>query len=129
MNSLHKTLAIVEAALEKKAYDLIVLKVEHLASIADYFVIAAGRSDTQVQAIARSIEERMDRDAEHPLSIEGMTHGHWVVLDYNDVVVHLFLEPVRDFYRLQSTWTDAHEVELPEPYCSQARDLSLRASG
>jgi hypothetical protein len=44
-------------------------------------------------------------------------------------VVHLFLEPVRDFYRLESTWTDAHEVELPEPYGSQARDLSLRASG
>lgn len=129
MDSLNKTLAIVEAALEKKSYDLVVLQVEHLTSIADYFVIAAGRSDVQVQSIARGIEERLERDAERPLSIEGFNHGHWVVLDYNDVVVHLFFEPVRDFYRLESTWTDAHAVELPEPYSSQARDLSLRASG
>jgi ribosome-associated protein len=129
VDSLNKTLAIVEAALEKKSYDLVVLQVEHLASIADYFVIAAGRSDVQVQSIARGIEERMDRDAERALSIEGFNHGHWIVLDYNDVVVHLFFEPVRDFYRLESTWTDAREIELPEPYSSQARDLSLHASG
>ncbi len=129
MNALDKTLAVVGAALEKKAYDLVVLEVEHLSSVADYFVIAAGRSDVQVQAIARGIEERMDRDAEHPLSIEGFKHGHWVVLDYNDVVVHLFFEPVRDFYRLESIWSDARPLKLPEPYRSQARDLSLRASG
>jgi len=128
VDSLKKTLAIVEAALEKKAYDLVVLEVEHLSSIADYFVIATGRSDVQVQSIARGIEEWMDREDERPLSIEGFNHGHWIVLDYNDVVVHLFFEPVRDFYRLESTWSDAREIKLPEPYSSQARDLSLHAS-
>jgi ribosome-associated protein len=71
----------------------------------------------------------MDREHEHPLAIEGLSHGHWVVLDYNDVVVHLFFEPVRDFYRLERTWGDVREIELPEPYQSQARDLSLSASG
>lgn len=103
------------------------LQAEHLASIADYFVIVTGRSDVQVQAIARGIEERMDREAGHPLSIEGFQHGHWVVLDYNDVVIHVFYEPVRDFYRLEANWGDARQVALPEPYHSQARDLSLRA--
>ena len=129
MDSLRKVLAAVEAALEKKAYDLTVVEVEHLSSIADYFLIATGRSDVQVQAIARGIEERMDRESEEPISIEGLNHAHWVVLDYDDVVVHVFFEPARDFYRLERNWTDAREISLPEPLRSQARDLRLRASG
>ncbi len=129
MDSLKKVLAAVEAALEKKAYDLIVVEVEHLSSIADYFLIATGRSDVQVQAIARGIEERMDRENSHPISIEGLHRAHWVVLDYNDVVIHVFFEPVREFYRLERTWTDAREISLPEPLRSQVRDLQLRASG
>lgn len=129
MNSIDKALIAVEAALEKKAYDLVVLQVEHLSSIADYFVIATGRSDVQVQAIARGIEERMSLEDSHPLSVEGFNLGHWVVLDYNDVVIHIFLEPVREFYRVESNWTDARAVPLPEPYRSQARDLTLRALG
>ncbi len=129
MNSLDKTLAAVGAALEKKAYDLIVLQAAHLSSIADYFVIVTGRSDVQVQAIARGIEERMDAVRLHPLAIEGMQHAHWVVMDYDDVVVHIFYEPVRDFYRLERTWSDSQQVVLPEPYNSQARDLTLRALG
>jgi len=128
-DSLKKAMAAAEAALEKKAYDLIVLEVEHLSSVADYFIIATGRSDVQVQAIARGIEERMDRESAHPLAIEGQNHGHWVVLDYNDVMIHLFFEPVRDFYRMERHWTDAREVPLPEPLRSQARDLTLRALG
>ncbi|HKV54067.1 MAG TPA: ribosome silencing factor [Candidatus Binataceae bacterium] len=129
MDSLYKALAAVEAALEKKAYDLTVLQVEHLSSIADYLLVATGRSDVQVQAIASGIEERMERESARPISIEGASHGHWIVLDYNDVVVHLFFEPAREFYRLERNWTDAREVTLPEPLRSQARDLRLRASG
>ena len=129
MDSIAKALAAVEAALEKKAYDLRVMQVEHLSSIADYFLIATGRSDAQVQAIARGIEERMDREGAHPLSVEGAKHGHWIALDYDDVVIHVFFEPAREFYRLESTWGDASEVALPEPFRSQARDLSLRAIG
>lgn len=129
MDSLQKVLAAVEAALEKKAYDLTVLEVEHLSSIADYFIIATGRSDVQVQAIARGIEERMDREAAHPISIEGLHRAHWIVLDYDDLVVHVFLAAAREFYRLERTWTDAQEIPLPEPLRSQVRDLQLRASG
>jgi ribosome-associated protein len=122
-------MAAVEAALEKKAYDLVVLQAGHLSSIADYFVIATGRSDTQVQAIVRGIEERMDREDVRPLFLEGFKLGHWVVLDLNDVVVHVFFEPVRDFYRLETNWTDACEVPLPEPLRTQARGLRLHATG
>jgi ribosome-associated protein len=129
MDSLRKALAAAEAALEKKAYDLVVLEVDHLHSIADYFLIATGRSDVQVQAIARGIGERMDRENERPIAIEGFNHGHWVVLDYVDVVAHIFFEPAREFYRLENNWTDGREVVLPEPYRSQARDLTLRALG
>jgi ribosome-associated protein len=129
MDSLKKALAAAEAALEKKAYDLVVLEVDHHHSIADYFLIATGRSDVQVQAIARGIGERMEREDERPIAIEGFNHGHWVVLDFVDVVVHIFFEPVREFYRLENTWTDGREMVLPEPYRSQARDLTLRALG
>jgi len=128
-DSLKKALAAVEAALEKKAYDLVVLQVGHLSSIADYFIIATGRSDIQVQAIAHGIEERMEREQERPIAIEGLKHGHWVVLDYADVVIHVFFQAAREFYRLERNWTDAHEVALPEPYRSQAHDLTLRAIG
>ncbi len=127
MTPLEKTLSIVEAALDKKAYDLVVLQAEHLSSIADYFIIATGRSDVQVQSICRGIEERMEREGARPLSIEGFNLGYWVVLDYNDVVVHIFYEPIRDVYRLETNWTDAQRVALPEPFSSRARDLSLSA--
>ena len=122
-------MAAVEAALEKKAYDLVVLQTPHLGSIADYFLIATGRSDVQVQAIARGIEERMFREASRALSIEGVNHAHWIVLDFNDVVAHIFFEPVREFYRLETNWTDARVVPLPEPLRSQADELKLRATG
>jgi ribosome-associated protein len=128
LNSLDKAIAVAEAALEKRAYDLVVLEVEHLNSIADYFIIATGRSDVQVQAIARGIEERMDRAAVAPLSIEGLQHAHWVVLDYDDVVIHVFYEPAREFYRLENNWLDAREAALPEPILKQARELRLRAT-
>ena len=127
MTPLQKTLAIVEVALDKQAYDLVVLQAQHLSSIADYFVIATGRSDVQVQSICRGVEERMDHDGARPLSIEGYNLGYWIVLDYNDVVVHIFYEPIRDVYRLETNWTDAQKMPLPEPFSTRARDLSLSA--
>jgi ribosome-associated protein len=128
VTSLDKALLAVEAALEKKAYDVVLLQVEHLSSIADYFLIASGRSDVQAQAIARGIEERMGHERSYPLSVEGFNLGHWVVLDYDDVVVHVFFEPTRDFYRLETNWTDAHEVALPEPLRAQANALTLHGA-
>jgi ribosome-associated protein len=129
LTAIDKAYLAVEAALGKKAYDVVVLQSEHLSSIADYFLIATGRSDVQVQAIARGIEEQMVKAGARPLAIEGVQHAHWIVLDYDDVVVHIFYEPTREFYRLQTNWIDAQEVKLPEPLRSQAQELRIRAMG
>jgi ribosome-associated protein len=109
---------VTRAALEKKAYDLVVMEVRDLTSIADYFVICSGRSDRQVQSIAQGIEECLGRSAVWPLSIEGANRGHWVLMDFSDVIVHIFYEPVRQFYDLDGLWGDAPRVQLPEPYSS-----------
>ena len=101
------------------------MEVGQLTSLADYFIICAGRSDTQVQAITQSIEENLGRLGARPLSVEGYTSGQWVVMDYGDVVVHIFFEPVREFYDLERLWARAPRVRLPEPYRSQADDLHL----
>ena len=116
-----RALACVRAALDHKAYDLVVLETGRISSVADYFVICSGRSDTQVQAIAEAIDGALRGQGERPLSIEGMQHGQWVLMDYGDVVIHIFYVPVREFYDLERLWVRAPRVELPEPFQSQAR--------
>lgn len=120
-----KALLCVRFALEKKAYDLVLMEVGPLTSLADYFLVCTGRSDTQVQAIAQGIEDNLGRLDMRPLSVEGLTGGQWVVMDYGDVIIHIFYEPVRGFYNLERLWGRAPRVKLPEPYRSQAEDLRL----
>ena len=121
-------LLCVRYALDKKAYDLLLLDVGALTSLADYFLICTGRSDTQVQAIAQSIQESLNKLGRRARMIEGMSGGQWVLMDYGDVVVHVFLESVREFYDLERLWARAPVVQLPEPYRSQARDLRLASN-
>lgn len=121
-------LLCVRSALDKKAYDLLLLDVGGLTSLADFFLICTGRSDTQVQAIAASIEEGLAKLGRRPRMIEGLSSGQWVLMDYGDVVVHIFLESVREFYDLERLWARAPVVQLPEPYRSQARDLRLASN-
>lgn len=118
-------LLCVRYALEKKAYDVVVMDVGEHSSLADYFVICTGRSDTQVQAIVQSVEENLARIGTRPRAIEGYSRAHWVLIDYGDVVLHVFLESVRSFYDLERLWARAPRLPLPEPYRSQARDLQL----
>jgi ribosome-associated protein len=118
ISSWDKTLLVARSALGKKAYDLVVMEVRELTSIADYFVICSGRSDRQVQSIAQGIEEQLGQAGISPLSIEGANRGHWVLMDFADVIVHIFYEPVREFYDLDGLWGHAPRVELPEPYSS-----------
>jgi ribosome-associated protein len=119
-----KALACAQAALDKKAVDLVVLDVGALTSIADYLVICTGRSDRQVQAIAQAIDEHLREHGERPIAIEGMTRGQWVLMDFTDVIVHIFYKPVREFYDLERLWEHAPRVQLPEPLRSQALGYS-----
>ncbi|MBS3906661.1 MAG: ribosome silencing factor [Syntrophaceae bacterium] len=106
-----KSLLCLKAAIEKKALDPVLLDMRGISSVTDYFLICAGKSDRQVQAIARSIEEALQKEGVRPLGQEGAIHGKWILMDYNDVVVHIFLEPVRTFYDLEGIWGDAVRIE------------------
>ena len=90
-------------------------------SIGDYFIICSGRSDTQVQAIAEGVRNHLATLGVRPLAIEGLERGQWALIDYGDVVVHVFQVPVRTFYDLDRLWMRAPRVALPEPFQSQAR--------
>ena len=112
---LKKTLSIcAQAALDKKACDLVILRVKELFFLADYFVICSGTSERQVQAVARSIEEKLGKSNILPLGIEGFAEAKWILMDYDDIIAHIFYEPVREFYDLESLWIDAPRVDLSQ---------------
>ena len=100
----------VRAVLGKKAGELIVLDVRKLSSVADAFIICSGRSNRQVQAIAEHTQNALKKNHLKPLSIEGLQKGHWVLIDYGHVIIHVFYEPVRSFYDLEGLWIDAKRV-------------------
>jgi ribosome-associated protein len=108
-----KAFLCARAALDHKVIDLVILEVKNLSSFTDYFIVCSGNSDRQVQAIAAHIEEKLGKEEIHPLSIEGKREGRWVLLDYGDVVIHVFYQPVREFYDLERLWSDAPRIELP----------------
>jgi len=124
-----KALLCTRYALDKKAYDLELLEVSKLTSVADYFLICTGRSDTQVRAIAHHLEESLAAEGIRPLHVEGYTRGQWVLMDYADILVHIFYHPIRAFYDLESLWMKAPRVRLPEPYFSQARSFVTGTEG
>ena len=131
ITSWEKAILFVRAALEKKAWDLVLLQVRELTSIADYFIVCSGRSDRQVQSIAQGIEETASKAGIRPISVEGVTRGHWVLMDFSDVIVHIFYEPTRAFYDLDGLWDAAPRVKLPEAYStlvSQFQITSKRVS-
>ena len=113
-------------ALEKNAYDLVLMEVRELTSIADYFIICTGRSDRQVQSIAQGIEESLRRMGVRAQSVEGAARGQWVLMDFSDVIVHIFYQPVREFYDLEGLWIDAPRVELPEPYATLVNEYRIK---
>jgi ribosome-associated protein len=101
------------AALDKKAEDVVILDVRGLSSYADYFVVATGTSDRQVSAIADSVEGLLRKAGHRPIGVEGYSLGHWVLLDFGDVVAHVFYEEARQFYDIEGLWADARRVPVP----------------
>ncbi len=97
----------VEAADDKKAENTVVLDLQNLSSVTDYIIIASGNSDTQVRAIADSIVEKLSEKGIEPLGTEGYNDGTWILLDYVDLVIHVFHNEKRIHYALEDLWSDA----------------------
>jgi ribosome-associated protein len=116
MSSWEKALMLTRAALDKKAADLVVLDVHAHTSIAEYFIVCSGRSDRQVQSIAQGLQEEATHAGVRPFAVEGTQRGHWVLMDFSDVIVHIFYEPMRQFYDLDGLWSHAPRAKLPATY-------------
>jgi len=101
-----------EAALSKKAADLVALDLTVVSGVADYFLICSGSSEPQVKAIAEAVEEKLRLAGARPWHVEGREGRRWVLLDFVDVVVHVFHEKTREYYLLERLWGDARRVEL-----------------
>ena len=102
-------------ALDKKALNVKVLEIKKISSIADYLVLASGRSDKQVQAIADSVKTGL-KPFDRPIDTEGFEEGRWVVIDYGDIIVHVFQEEVRATYSLDELWGRAPQIAIPQEY-------------
>lgn len=100
------------AAEEKKAKDITVLDLSKISVMCDYFIICSGGSGPQVKAIAESVEEKLSEQGIEPKRREGLREGSWILLDYGDIVVHVFKEEEREFYKLERLWGDAPVVEV-----------------
>jgi ribosome-associated protein len=114
IGGLEKAMLCAEVAAAHKAERPLIWEVNEIVGYADYFVICSGRSTRHVQAIAEHIEAALSQRRVKPLGIEGLLEGHWVLLDLNDVVVHIFYHPVRAFYDLEGLWWEARQVDFSE---------------
>lgn len=107
-----KALEMARAALDKKAEDLVVLDVKEVTTLADYFIICTGNTSRQVKAIVDEIDYKLSAERVYPHHVEGLTESRWVLMDYGDVVVHVFETEAREFYDLDGLWGDAPKVEV-----------------
>jgi ribosome-associated protein len=113
LDSRERALSCALFALEKKALDVRVLEIGRLSSIADYLVLASGTSDKQTQAIADSVKKGLKKYGK-ALDVEGLREGNWIVIDYGDVIVHIFQESTRRYYNLDELWNAATSLEIPD---------------
>ncbi|MES1172490.1 MAG: ribosome silencing factor [Bacteroidota bacterium] len=114
-DSLEAAKAAIDAALDKKALLPVLIDVSALASYTDFIGVVSGRSDRQVDAIASGIHAAMKARGRSLLGQEGTGSGRWTLLDFGDVVIHVFYHPVREFYDLESLWVDAPRIQLRIP--------------
>lgn len=121
-----RALVCIGACLEKKARNVLIMEVSEFSSFTDFFVICSGTSSRHVQAIAAFIQETMKKEGILPLGVEGEAVGTWILLDYDDVVVHVFYEPVREFYDIERLWPEAPRSAVEDDAPAPAT-LSLRA--
>lgn len=102
----------VKAMDSKKALDIKVLDISSVTTMADYFVICQGNSGVQMKAIAEEVEEKLSESGVNPIGREGMSTAYWILMDYSDVIVHIFSSESRGFYSIENLWSDAPEVDI-----------------
>ncbi|MGN0808190.1 MAG: ribosome silencing factor [Candidatus Coproplasma sp.] len=111
IKSIEKVNLICEILSSKKAYNIVYIDVESKTSLCDYFIICSGRSSTQVKSLAENLEEKLSKEHQlEPRRREGVREGRWAVLDYGDVIVHVFNDEMRDFYHLERLWEDGKNL-------------------
>jgi len=113
-DSKQKAISAAQAALEKKALDVVILEVAELTSVADYFVIASGESERQVKAISQNIGKLLSSQFNRTPQIEGAGTSTWILLDFGDIIVHVFKTDIREYYGLEKMWSDAPQIPIPE---------------
>ena len=112
MTSLELACEVAKLLDRKKAADILALEIKDLTAIGDYFVIASAGSTTQVKALADEVEEQLSKLGYEPRRREGYQSAQWILLDYYDVIVHIFYKETREFYSLERLWADAPRVNL-----------------
>ena len=112
MNSLEKAKAIGNLIDSKKGEDVAVLKVAGITSITDYYVIATAKNTVHAKSLCDEIEEKLKKDGIVPKNIEGYQSAMWILMDYDNVIVHIFYEETRKFYDLERLWMDAERIEI-----------------
>ncbi len=125
LSSLEKALECARAAIDKKAENVKILDLTNISGFTSYFVICSGMSDRQIQSICDSVQSAIEANGHETLSVEGYSEGRWVLMDFGDVVTHVFLDALREYYDLEKLWADAPRVKVPsEFYGSSASRLN-----
>lgn len=114
MNSKEMTALAIQALEEKKAEDIQVIDISEISAIADYFIIANGTNRSQIQALADSVEEKLGRAGTQFKQMEGYDTANWILMDFLDIVVHIFDRDNRTFYDLERIWRDGKQIPLSE---------------
>ena len=112
METLEKIKICARYAEEKKANDILMLELKGLTDITDFFLLVNGTSERHVKTISEHIEKSMKGDGILPYSVEGYNEGRWIIIDYQDMIVHIFIEPLRDLYDLESLWIEAKKFRI-----------------
>ncbi len=119
MTSLEVSKLAAKALSAKKGLDIKVIKIEDISVLADYMVIATGTSNTQVKAMADNVEYELDNAGVSVSHIEGYRSNTWILMDYIDVIVHVFIDETREFYDLERLWKDGEEIDRSEEHTSE----------
>ena len=114
MTSLELATAVAKAMDSKKAKDIRLIKIQGISSLGDYFVVASASNTTQVKAIADEVEDEMTKLGLEPNRVEGRQSAQWILMDYYDVMVHVFLDEARSFYNLERLWSDAPQLDISD---------------